>query len=157
VKTIRVLKGKVWHVNAPHSVIITLPEGKNQLYKVPSHAKFTIEGKSMSVFDLKKGMTFEATIVNDDEHTVVEQTKTNLAYTPPPTPLFTDVLLFHEARMPEFPIASVTAFHVDPPTEIASTLPETASPLPLVGLLGILGIASSAGLGFARKRVAGKL
>ena len=43
VTTVRTLKGKVWHVNAPDSVILTLPEGTNHLYRIPNHAKFTID------------------------------------------------------------------------------------------------------------------
>lgn len=157
VKTIRVLKGKVWHVNAPGSIILSLPDGTNHLYKVPSHAKFFIDGKPKSVFDVRKGMTLEATIVTDEEHTVVEQTKSNFGYTPAPIiqPLF-DVLLIQPVRMPETPMASVTAEHADPPAEMAS-LPETASSLPLAGALGLLSIASSVGLGLARKRATSKI
>jgi hypothetical protein len=157
VKTIRILKGKVWHVNAPGSVIVTLPDGTNQLYKVPSHAKFFVHNKPMTVFDLRKGMTFEATIVTDSEHTVVEETKANFAYTPPPTPQFVDVLLIQPAPMPREIASSVTAEHVDPPAEMAATLPGTASATPLFGLLGLLGIASSASLGLVRRRAASKV
>jgi len=52
VNTVRVLKGRVWHVNAPGSVILSLPDGPNQTYKVPSHATFTINGQKKTVFDL---------------------------------------------------------------------------------------------------------
>lgn len=154
VKTIRVLKGKVWHVNAPGSIILSLPDGTNQLYKVPSHAKFNVNGKQKSVFDVKKGMTLEATIVTDEEENVVEKSKSTLGYAPAPTiePLL-DVLLIQPTHMPQAINASVTAEHVDPPTEMAATLPETASSLPLAGALGLLSIASSLGLGLARKRV----
>lgn len=158
VKTIRVLKGKVWHVNAPGSIVLSLPDGTNHLYKVPSHAKFFVNGKAMTVFDVRKGMTLEATIVTDEEHTVVEQAKSNFGYTPAPIiqPLF-DVLLIQPAPMPEPVKASVTAEHADPPAEMAASLPETASSLPLTGALGLLSIASSFGLGLARKRVTGKI
>jgi hypothetical protein len=157
VKTVRVLKGKVWHVNAPGSLILTLPDGTNQLFKVPSNAKFIINGKPMTVFDLRKGMKIEATIITDSEHTVVEKTKTNFGYTPAPAlPRMFDVLLIQPAPMPAAPQATVTAEHVDPPAEVASTLPGTASSLPLFGLLGSLGIVSSLGLGMARKFAANK-
>jgi len=157
VKTVRVLKGKVWHVNAPGSLILTLPDGTNQLFKVPANAKFIIDGKTMTVFDLRKGMKIEATIVTDSEHTVVEKTKTNFGYTPPPAlPRMFDVLLIQPVPMPPAPEATVTAEHVDPPTQVASTLPGTASSLPLFGLLGGLGVVSSLGLGLARKFAAGK-
>jgi hypothetical protein len=157
VKTIRVLKGKVWHVNAPGSIILTLPDGTNQLYRVPSHAKFFVNGQPKTVFDVRKGMTIEATIVTDEEHTVVEKTKSSFGYTPPPMiePLF-DVLLIQPAPLPSPVTATVTAEHADPPSDIASALPETASSLPLTGALGLLSVASSLGLGLARKRATGK-
>jgi LPXTG-motif cell wall-anchored protein len=60
------------------------------------------------------------------------------------------VLLFQRVvPMPEAVASNVTAEHVDPP----AALPNTASSLPWVGLLGLLGIGSSLGLGFARKRL----
>ncbi len=157
VKTIRVLKGKVWHVNAPGSIILSLPDGTNHLYKVPSHAKFNVNGKPKSVFDVKKGMTLEATIVTDEEQTVVEKSKSTLGYAPAPTiePLF-DVLLIQPTHVPQPINASVTAEHADPPTELDAALPETASSLPLAGALGLLSIASSFGLGLARKRATSK-
>jgi hypothetical protein len=156
VKTIRVLKGKVWHVNAPGSIFVRLPDGTSQMYKVPYHAKFFINGKQMSVFDIRKGMTIEATIVTDEEHSVVETTKSNYGYTPPAIVPLYNVLLIQPAPMPQPVDASVTAEHVDPQPEIASSLPGTASPLPLLGLLGGLGIASSFSLALARKRAESK-
>lgn len=152
VHTVRVLKGKVWHVNAPGSVILTLPDGTNQLYKVPSHATFTINGQKKTVFDLRKGMKLEATIVTDEPQTVVAYSKTNVGQAPAPaTPPLLGVLLIQRtapatqevATAEEVP-SSVTAEHVD-------TLPSTASNLPLVGLLGLLGLGSAVGLGTIRK------
>jgi len=155
VRTVRVLKGKVWQVNAPHSVILTLPDGTNQQYNIPSHAKFNINGKEITPFELRKGMMLEATIVTDEEQAVVSASTSNVGYTPAPaTPQLVDVLLFHAAAMPKEMAASVTADHVDPPVEVAQVLPGTASSLPLLGLLGGLSIASSIGLGLARRRVA---
>jgi hypothetical protein len=146
VNTVRTLKGKVWHVNAPGSVIITTPEGTNQLYKVPSHAQFTINGKKKTVFELKKGMKFEATIVTDEPQTVVEYSKSNVGQAPaPPTPLQVGVLLIQRASPVTQEVASnVTAEHAD-------TLPNTASSVPMMGLLGLLGIGSALGLGTVRK------
>jgi hypothetical protein len=152
VKTVRVLKGKVWHVNAPGSVILTLPDGNNKLYKVPSHATFTLNDQKKTVFDLKKGMMLEATIVTDEPQTVVAYNKTNVGQAPAPvTPPLLGVLLIQRAAPVAQKVAtaeqvpsSVTAEHVD-------TLPTTASNLPLVGLLGMLGIGSALGLGTIRK------
>jgi hypothetical protein len=146
VNTVRTLKGKVWHVNAPGSVILTLPDGTNQLYKVPSHAKFTINGQKKTVFELKKGMNLEATIVTDEPQTVVERSKSNIGQAPAPAmPALLGVLLIQRAAPAPVEVASnVTAEHAD-------TLPETASSVPMVGLLGMLGMASAFGLGAIRK------
>jgi hypothetical protein len=146
VNSVRTIKGKVWHVNAPSSVIIAMPGGTNQIYKVPSHATFTINGKQKTVFDLKKGMKIEATIVTDEPQTVVEYSKSNVGQAPAPaTPQLVGVLLIQKAAPPTEEVASnVSAEHVD-------SLPETASNLPLTGLLGMLGIGSALGLGAVRK------
>ena len=52
ITTVRTLKGKVWHVNAPHRVIVTLPDHTNQIFSVPSDAKFIVSGREKTVFDL---------------------------------------------------------------------------------------------------------
>src|ERR1700723_1307760 len=151
VNTVRTLKGKVWHVNAPGSVIVALPDGTNHLYKVPSHAQFTVNGQPKTVFELRKGRSFEATIVTDDQHTVVESNKSTVGYAPAlSAPPMLGVLLFQRAvPMPEAVASNVIAEHVDP----SAALPNTASSLPSVGLLGLLGIGSSLGLGLARKKI----
>lgn len=146
VTTVRNLKGRVWHVNAPGSVIVTLPDNKNVLYKVPSHAKFTIGGKPKTIFDLKKGMTIDATIVTDEPKTVVEMSKSNVGQAPAPQlpPLLGVLLIQRAAPQIEEVATNVSADHAD-------TLPETASQLPLFGLLGLLSLASSLSLGAVRK------
>jgi sortase A len=150
VNTVRVLKGKVWHVNAPGSVILSLPDGSNQVYKVPSHATFTINGQKKTVFDLKKGMKLEATIVTDERQTVVELSKANIGQAPvptPATPALLGVLLLQQAE----PVTEEVASNVT--LEQVDKLPNTASSLPLAGLLGLLGIGSAMGLGAVRRRV----
>jgi hypothetical protein len=152
VTTVRVLKGKVWHVMAPKSVILTLPEGKNHRFEIPADAKFTMNGKPVTAFDLRKGMTIEATIVTDEPQSVVAQNKSTVGKAPAlvPPPMI-GLLLFSDvtpAQMPGPLAANVRVEHVDPP----AALPNTASSLPLAGLLGLLSIASSLGLGVARKR-----
>ncbi|HUB00841.1 MAG TPA: hypothetical protein VMA34_21090 [Terracidiphilus sp.] len=148
VNTVRTLKGKVWHVNAPSSVIVTLPDGTNHIYKVPSHARFAINGQPKTVFDLRKGMSFEATIVTDEPQTVVASSKSTVGQAPAPaTPPLLGVLLIQQAPPPAAEMASnISAEHGD-----SAVLPSTASPLPWIGLLGLLGIGSSLGLGLARK------
>jgi len=84
VTTMRTLKGKVWHVNAPTSVIVTLPEGDTQILSIPNHATVTVNGETKTAFDLRKGMTLEATIIADDTQTVVERSKAVVGQAPSP-------------------------------------------------------------------------
>ncbi|MGA2097083.1 MAG: hypothetical protein ABSH39_12345 [Candidatus Acidiferrum sp.] len=150
VNTVRTIEGKVWHVNAPSSVIVRLPDNTHQIYTVPNHAKFIVNGHPKTVFDLRKGMNIKATIVTDDAHTVIEQSKavTGEAPIPQALPQEVGVLLFFPVAQPEAPTAAEK-------TELASTLPRTASLLPLAGLLGVLAVGLSIGLGTIRQAFKG--
>jgi sortase A len=143
VNTVRTIEGKVWHVNAPKSLILTLPDNTNQIFKVPSDAKFTIDGREKTVFDLKKGMKIKATVVTDDEHTVIEQSKLAFGQAPPITPREVGVLLFLTPTQPQVTLASAE--------EPADALPATGTLLPLAGLLGSLSLASALGIWTVRK------
>jgi sortase A len=143
VNAVRTIEGKVWHVNAPKSVILTLPDNTQQVFNVPNHAKFNIDGREKTVFDLRKGMKIKATIVTDDEHTVVESSKLAFGQAPPLTPPEFGVLLFLAPSQPQVRLASAE--------EPVDMLPETGSSLPLVGLMGALAIATSLGLWAVRR------
>lgn len=150
VNTVRTITGKVWHVSAPHSVIVAMPGGQNEMFKVPSHATFTVNGQPKTVFDLKKGMSFEATIVTDETENVVASSKSIVGVPPAPqTPQMVGVLLFQRPALEPAPapVASVTAEHV------WARLPQTGSSLPLVGLFGLLALSISLVLLAVRKRV----
>ena len=145
VNSVRTIEGKVWHVNPPTSLILNLPDNTNPTFKVPDHATFTINGEQKTVFDLRKGMKIKATIVSDEEQSVVEQAK--LAYGKAPqvaTPQEVGVLLFVTPRQPQATLASVE--------EPAELLPATGSSLPFIALIGTFAIAVSVGLGFARRQ-----
>ncbi len=144
VSSVRTIEGKVWHAKAPSSLILTLPDNTNQIFNVPNDAKFTIDGKEKTVFDLKKGMKVKATIVTDEEHTIVESNKMAFGKTPQiSTPRSTGFLLFLPPSQPQVTLASA-----EQPAEM---LPETGSSLPLVGLIGTLAIAMSLGLWSIRR------
>ena len=55
--------GKVWHVNPPNTVILTLEDGTNQSFNIPKGQKFNIDGQTVDAFHLKKGMKVSATKV----------------------------------------------------------------------------------------------
>ena len=158
VNSVRVLKGKVWHVSAPHSIIITLPDHTNHRYEVPSHAKFTVNGQPKTVFEVRKGMNIQATIVSDSTESIVSRGKFTSGVAPklPPQPL-AGVLLLQAA--PAAPVAPLTTLaRVERPAQLnleepARELPKTGSLMPLFGLLGTLALASSIGLRTLRKRL----
>lgn len=144
INTVRTIEGKVWHVNAPKTVILTLPDHTRVMYTVPSHAKFTIHGKKKTVFELRKGMQLKATVITDEPQTVVESAKHVVAQAPPETPQQVGTLLIIRPTLTE-PVTTASA------EQLPYELPSTASPLPLIGLLGSLAIATSFGLKAIRK------
>jgi hypothetical protein len=130
---VETVTGKVWHVNAPSTVILTLEDGTNQSFKVPMNQKFTINGVETDVFGLKKGMVVSAQKVTEVPETVVTQQAKMTGTMPPPPP----------APKADVPVLIFTA-PAPAPVETASAepaptkLPKTASELPLLGLLGML-------------------
>ena len=148
INSVRTIQGKVWHVNAPESIIISLPDGTNQFYKVPSHARFKIGDKDKTVFELKKGMKLEATIITDSTENVVASNKETSGTAPVLImPTMADVLLIKPVLAPS------VAENVANLEEFPTVLPQTATSLPFAGMLGALSLAASAGLGFARRKV----
>jgi hypothetical protein len=157
VNTVRVLKGKVWHVSKPYGVILTLPDGTNQAYTIPKHAKITVNGRPGTSFDLRKGMMLEATVITDEMQTVVSQNKATVGQAPPPaTPPMVGILLIQPQRVTSVPAQASGSTAA--PTLVASAesvpavLPRTGSPLPLIGLLGALAAGFSLVLGTLRRR-----
>ena len=83
VTTIETVTGKVWRVNPPVSVILTLENGQNQMFKIPEGQKFTVNGQQTDVWGLKDGMKVTATKITTAEATSVTQ-KTQVTGTMPP-------------------------------------------------------------------------
>jgi hypothetical protein len=151
VTTVRSVTGKVFHVNAPSSVILTLADNTNKQYKVPKGQKFTIGGEEKTVFDLRKGMNVTATVITQVPETVVAQQRnvTGTAPPPPPTPPMEGALLIEDAPAPKQVAAAAPAAAAPEPAP--TQLPKTASPLPLIGLLGLLSLAVGLGMRALRR------
>ena len=131
---VETVTGKVWHVNPPNSVILTLEDGTNQSFKIPSGQKFTINGQETDAFGLRKGMVVSAQRVTEIPETVVtQQVKRTGTMPPPPAPPKQDVPVLIAAAPPK-PAPAETAAAEPPP---ATKLPKTASELPLVAVLGV--------------------
>jgi len=145
ITTVKSVTGKVWFINPPSTVILTMEDGKNQEFKIPNGQKFSVDGQTVDAWGLKKGMTVNATKVVQAPATVIAQ---NAKLTgemppppPPPPPADVPILVVEEVVVP------VQAAQAAP----APVLPKTGSDLPLIGLLGLLSLASSLGLRTARK------
>ncbi|HEX7285522.1 MAG TPA: hypothetical protein VF532_05035 [Candidatus Angelobacter sp.] len=147
VTTVRTIQGRVLMVNAPKTVTLQLADGNAKTYNVPKDQKFTINGQEKTVFDLKKGMEVSATVLTQATADVVEQTRkvTGEMPPPPPTPPMVGVILIEQAPAP--PPAAAPAEPVQTAkAQPAKKLPQTASPLPLIGLLGTLMLVAGFGL-----------
>lgn len=143
--TTQSVTGKVWHVNAPLSVILTMDNGENQQFKVPNGQKFIVNGKETDVFGLKKGMIVTATKVVEEPATQVEHEAKLTGQMPPPpaappadTPILVAVVT--PAPAPAAPAAAP-----------AAEMPKTGSELPLIGLVGLMLLAGSVGVRIYRK------
>jgi len=146
ITTVKSVTGKVWHVTPPSSVTLTLEDGTNQQFKIPNNQKFNVDGKMVDAFGLKKGMKISATKVVEEPITVVEQQRKLTGTMPPPPP------------PPPADIPIIVFVRVAPPVETAAeaapaALPKTGSPLPLIGFLGLLSLASAFGLRVVRTKL----
>jgi LPXTG-motif cell wall-anchored protein len=147
ITTTQSVTGKVWYVNPPQSVILTLADGSNQQFKIPNGQKFNVDGQMVDAWGLKKGMTVSATKVVEVPQTTVSQ-KTILTGTlPPPPPPDQPILV---AVITPVPAPAPAAAPAPAPAAPAS-LPKTGSELPLIGLLGLMCLAGSFSLKLARK------
>jgi RNase P/RNase MRP subunit p29 len=150
ITTVQTVTGTVWQVTPPKSVILRLEDNSTQQFTIPKGQKFTVNGQETDAFGLRKGMKISATKIVEVPQTVVEeQRKVTGTMPPPPTP-----------PAPDQPIlVAVVAVPVHAPSPVApatepKTLPKTGSPIPLLGILGLLSLATALGLrgtGFNRK------
>jgi LPXTG-motif cell wall-anchored protein len=142
VTTVKSVTGKVWFVNPPSTVILTMEDGKNQEFKIPNGQKFNVDGQMVDAWGLKKGMTVNATKVVEAPTVVVAQKAKLTGEMPPPPPP-------PPADVPILVVEEVAA-----PVQVAQAapaLPKTGSELPLIGLLGLLSLGSSFGLRMSRQ------
>ncbi len=146
--TVRTIEGKVWHVNPPSYVILTLPDGTNKQYNVPKGQVFNVNGKKDTVFELRKGMNVSAMVVTEEPviEASMHRSVTGVAPKSHPqaqVPDTVDVLLVESPTQPAQPTQTAAA-------EPAPTaLPKTGSEWPLVGLLGL----GSLGAGMLTRRL----
>ena len=134
ITTVQTVKGKVWAITPPLSIILTLEDGKNQQFKIPEDQKFEVDGQMLDAFAIRKGMLITATKITEEPAVEVTQTKTVTgvaAPTPPPADAPVLVAVGSEEAVPT-PAAE--------PAPAPAAAPEAASGLPtwLVWLLVLL-------------------
>ena len=75
ITTVETVKGKVWAITPPLSIILTLEDGKNQQFKIPEDQKFEVDGQMLDAFAVRKGMIITATKITEVPAVEVTQTK----------------------------------------------------------------------------------
>jgi hypothetical protein len=156
------IRGRVWQVMAPKSVILTLPDGTNRQYNVPENTHFVIDGQNRTVFDLRPGMNVTANVVRSIPETVSRQQMqvkgtapvVKAVAAPPPVHTTGALLIISEVPAPQPTAAAAPAPRPTPTPAPAAPapapkLPKTASPAPLFGLLGFAAL----GLGLALRKL----
>jgi hypothetical protein len=154
VTTIRTIQGKVWAVNPPNTVILTLPDGTNKKYNIPKNQKFSIGGETKTAFELKKGMNVSASVLVTVPTTVVAQQRKVTGSAPPvvEVPARMEPTLLVEAAPAPKPAPAAEPAPAPAAAEPApAALPKTGSLTPLVGLLGLISCGLSFGLGLIRR------
>lgn len=137
VTTIQTVTGKVWHVNPPRSVILTLEDNTNQEFKIPKDQKFNVDGQMVDAFALKKGMNVTATKIVEVPTVVVakEQSVTGTAPHAPPKEVATKPQpvtgTIPAAPAPDAPLLVATSEPTAVPAEAeAPAAPPTEQPAP---------------------------
>ena len=149
VTTVQTVSGKVWHVTPPLSVILTLENGENQSFKIPNGQKFTVNGREVDAWGLKKGMLVSATKIVETPLTAVSQ-QTQLTGTMPPG---APVLIAKGApTVAPSSNGSAAAPSAGGTTTAASNqLPKTGSNMPLLAIIGLLSMSVAVGSKYLRR------
>jgi hypothetical protein len=162
-RTTTIGTGKVWYV-AGNTVIVTLPNNENRMYKVTDDYSFIVNGQKAGVHDLRKGMTLSAEKIVESPKTEIDTNTTVTGTAPAPKPA---TVAAAPTPAPAPRPAPVRA-HTPPPAAPAPTpaaepaptvaeaapparLPKTGSPLPLIGLIGLLFITVSIAVRLIRR------
>ena len=124
ITTVQTVKGKVWEIVAPLSIILTLEDGKNQRFKIPEGQKFNVDGEMLDAFAVRKGMILTATKIVEEPFVETTQEKMvtgTAAPTPPPAGV---PILVAEGNEEAVPTAEAA------PTTAPAAAPEAASGWP---------------------------
>ena len=145
-RTTTVGSGKVFFVSG-NTVILTLPNNENRMYKVKPEYRFIVDGKKASVHELRKGMTVAAEKIVEEPTTEIAANTTVTGSAPPaPRPEVAQAPAPAPAREEAAPAPAPAPAPVEQSAALPPALPKSGSPLPLFGLAGSLFVAASLGL-----------
>jgi multidrug resistance efflux pump len=144
VKTTTIKNGEVVRVQGAN---LTTKEADGfHNYVVPKGFKFNVDGKETGIENLGPGMKLNATIVTTSSKMVTETQRGKASGVAPAAPAPAPV-----AAAPA-PAPAPVAEAAPAPAPAKKKLPKTASPMPLVGLLGGLSLVAGAGLRSIRRK-----
>jgi hypothetical protein len=141
VTTVKQVTGRIWQVRPPHSVTLTLEDGTKEQFNIPDGQKFNVNGQEVDAFGLKKGMNISATKIVTVPEQVVSQQRKVTGEMPPPPPteaMQGPVLIVVEKTVQPAQPAQVAEAQPAQAQPAPQKLPQTASELPLIGLVGAL-------------------
>jgi LPXTG-motif cell wall-anchored protein len=145
VTTVKTVTGTVFQVMAPASVILRLEDGSTQQFQIPKDQKFTVDGKEVDAFHLRKGMQISATKIVTEPQTVVSEEKKVAGEMPAPPPPTLPTEAVQGPLLIQAQATPVTLAKAEAPAK--EKLPQTASDLPLLTLAGAaMLLAGMAGL-----------
>jgi LPXTG-motif cell wall-anchored protein len=152
VTTVQTVTGKVWYIQAPNSVILTLEDGTNQKFNIPKGQKFNVDGQMVDAFAVKKGMKITATKVVEEPQTMVSHQQKLTGKMPVVATIPSDQTLLIASGAPTPASASAPAASAS--GEPAPTkLPKTGSNLPILALLGFASLSLALVSRIIRSRV----
>lgn len=149
VKTVEITDGTVVFANSLRLVVRTR-EGKVVDYSIPEWATVNVNGEVEALHQLKHGDHITATIITEEPQTVTSQEKRRRGHAPVAEP---EASVATPSVVSESGTKTEEVSEPEKPATVTSEeeLPKTASPLPLLGLLGVLSLGISAGLRAVRK------
>jgi len=158
-RTVSNLSGKVWFVSG-NTVILTLPDGTNKMYKAQPHFTFKIDGNDKAdVSNLRKGMNVSAEKIVEEPSVIVANNTEITGTAPPPvvaqvkapTASPSETNAPAQLAATRAPAAAEAPASAQETAAAAPRLPKTGSTLPLAGLLGLLLLVAGFGLRLARR------
>jgi hypothetical protein len=152
VRTVEISDGTIFHVIG-NSLIIRDKNNKMIHLRIPEWARITIQGEKRTLQDLRPGMKVTATFITEEPMTRIERQTTTRVTRPAEAPKVSakEETLGEPRPAPRRPAEAKLAEVPPAPAQPVTELPKTASPLPLLGLAGLISLAASLGLRKARK------